>query len=81
MERACLSFAVTAARRLPLAGSEQRHLRIHGLRVRPGGAATDDVEDAYRALSIVLAARQSFDTGKRMYLPMNGQPASSAGGT
>jgi len=44
---------------------------------------TDDVEDAYRALSIVLGARQSFDTGKRVYLPMNGQPApaSSAGGT
>jgi len=29
---------------------------------------TDDVEDAYRALSIVLAARQSFTTGKRIYL-------------
>jgi len=44
---------------------------------------TDDVEDAYRALSVVLAARQSFDSGKRVYLPLNGQPASasSSGGT
>jgi predicted dehydrogenase len=29
---------------------------------------TDDAEDAYQALSIVLAARESFDTGKRIYL-------------
>lgn len=29
---------------------------------------TDDLEDAYRALATVLAARQSFDTGRRMYL-------------
>lgn len=29
---------------------------------------TDDAEDAYRALSVVLAARESFDSGKRMYL-------------
>jgi hypothetical protein len=29
---------------------------------------TDDVEDAYRALSVVLAARKSFDTGQRIYL-------------
>jgi predicted dehydrogenase len=30
---------------------------------------TDDVEDAYHALSVVLAARKSFDTGQRIYLP------------
>jgi hypothetical protein len=30
---------------------------------------TDDVEDAYRALSIVLSSRKSFDTGQRIYLP------------
>jgi predicted dehydrogenase len=29
---------------------------------------TDDAEDAYRALAIVLAARQSFDTGRRIFL-------------
>lgn len=29
---------------------------------------TDDAEDAYQALSIVLAARESFDSGKRVYL-------------
>jgi predicted dehydrogenase len=29
---------------------------------------TDDAEDAHRALSIVLAARESFDTGRRVYL-------------
>lgn len=29
---------------------------------------TDDMEDAYRALSMVLAARKSFDTGQRIYL-------------
>src|SRR4029079_5533134 len=40
---------------------------------------TDDVEDAYRALSIVLAARQSFDTGKRVFLPVNGHPAGPSG--
>jgi predicted dehydrogenase len=32
---------------------------------------TDDAEDAYRALSIVLAARESFDSGKRIYLTDN----------
>ena len=32
---------------------------------------TDDAEDAYQALSIVLAARESFDTGKRIYLGHN----------
>jgi predicted dehydrogenase len=30
---------------------------------------THDLEDAYRALSIVLAARESFDTGRRIPLP------------
>jgi predicted dehydrogenase len=29
---------------------------------------TQDAEDAHRALSIVLAARESFDTGKRISL-------------
>ncbi len=29
---------------------------------------TDDLEDAYRALATVLAARQSFDSGRRIYL-------------
>lgn len=29
---------------------------------------TDDAEDAYQALAIVLAARESFDSGKRIYL-------------
>ena len=29
-------------------------------------------DDAYRALSIVLAARKSFDTGARIHLPTNG---------
>jgi predicted dehydrogenase len=29
---------------------------------------TDDLEDAYRALSIVLAARESFDSGRRIFL-------------
>ena len=29
---------------------------------------TNDMDDAYRALSIVLAARQSFDTGHRVHL-------------
>lgn len=29
---------------------------------------TSDLEDAYRSLSIVLAARESFDTGQRIYL-------------
>jgi predicted dehydrogenase len=33
---------------------------------------TDDADDAYRALSVVLAARQSFDTGRRVELPTNG---------
>jgi predicted dehydrogenase len=33
---------------------------------------TQDAEDAYRALSIVLAARESFDTDKRIFL--NGGP-------
>jgi len=32
---------------------------------------TDDAEDAYQALSIVLAARESFDTGKRIFLSPN----------
>jgi predicted dehydrogenase len=32
---------------------------------------TDDAEDAYRALSVVLAARQSFDTGRRIELPVS----------
>jgi predicted dehydrogenase len=36
---------------------------------------TDDVEDAYRALSVVLAARQSFDTGRRIDLHSNGNGA------
>lgn len=36
---------------------------------------TEDVEDAYRALSVVLAARKSFDTGQRMYLPNGQKPA------
>ena len=43
---------------------------------------TDDVEDAYRALSIVLAGRKSFDTGQRIYLPSAGDAlggASSSG--
>jgi predicted dehydrogenase len=29
---------------------------------------TSDMDDAYRALSIALAARQSFDTGRRVHL-------------
>jgi len=29
---------------------------------------TDDVEDAYRALEIVLGARESFESGRRVYL-------------
>jgi predicted dehydrogenase len=29
---------------------------------------TDDADDAHRALEIVLAARESFDSGKRMFL-------------
>jgi predicted dehydrogenase len=29
---------------------------------------TDDAEDAYRALEVVLAARESFDTGRRVHL-------------
>jgi predicted dehydrogenase len=37
---------------------------------------TDDVEDAYRALSIVLAARRSFETGQRASLPAADKPAS-----
>lgn len=34
---------------------------------------TDDVEDAYRALSIVLSSRKSFDTGQRIYLPSDAE--------
>ena len=30
---------------------------------------TNDLEDAYRALSVVLAARESFDTGRRIFVP------------
>jgi predicted dehydrogenase len=41
---------------------------------------TDDVEDAYRALSVVLAARKSFDTGQRIYLS-NGDAKSHAANT
>jgi predicted dehydrogenase len=40
---------------------------------------TDDADDAYRALSIVLAARQSFDTGRRMELSVNGHTAAAVG--
>ena len=29
---------------------------------------TNDLEDAYRALSTVLAAHESFDTGRRVYI-------------
>jgi predicted dehydrogenase len=29
---------------------------------------TSDMDDAYRALSIALAARQSFETGRRVHL-------------
>ena len=29
---------------------------------------TNDLEDAYRALSVVLAARESFDAGRRVEL-------------
>jgi len=36
---------------------------------------TDDAEDAYRALSIVVAARESFDTGKRVFLSNGNEPA------
>jgi predicted dehydrogenase len=36
---------------------------------------THDLEDAYRALSIVLAARQSFDSGKRVDLSVAPPPA------
>jgi len=42
---------------------------------------TDDAEDAYRALSIVVAARESFDTGRRMFLSNGSEHASSAAGT
>jgi hypothetical protein len=29
---------------------------------------TSDMDDAYRALTIALAARQSFETGQRVFL-------------
>ena len=38
----------------------------------------DDLEDAYRALATVLASRQSFDTGRRIYLD---GPAAGSGAT
>ena len=42
---------------------------------------TDDADDAYRRSSVVLAARQSFDTGTRVYLPTNGDAEKSAKST
>jgi predicted dehydrogenase len=39
---------------------------------------TDDADDAYRALAIVLAARQSFDNGQRIYLQSNGSDDSGS---